>query len=78
MFCFDTRYDQGVSGFILYQDFPQITFLRPQASALVGTSATLRVGSPYVFSGKIYEFGNKNKKRYNFEIAKGRHLNFRI
>ena len=43
----------------------------------IGTSATLRLGSPYVFSGKIYEFGNKNKKRYNFETAAGRNLNFR-
>ena len=29
---------------------------------VIETSATLRIGSPYVFSGKIYEFGNKNKK----------------
>ena len=40
-------------------------------------SATLCVGSPYVFSSKIYEFGNKNKKRFNFKTAKGRNLNFR-
>ena len=35
----------------------------------IGTSATLCVGSPYVFSGMFYEFVNKNKKRYNFETA---------
>ena len=43
---------------------------------LVGTSATLCVGSPYVFSGIYYEFGNKNKKHYNFKTAKGRNLKF--
>ena len=29
------------------------------------------------FSVKNYEFVNKNKKRYNFETAKGRNLKFR-
>ena len=29
------------------------------------------------FSGIFYEFVNKNKKRYNFETAKGRNLKFR-
>ena len=29
---------------------------------LIGTSATLCIGSPYVFSGIFYQFINKNKK----------------
>ena len=29
------------------------------------------------FSGIFYEFVNKNKKRYDFETAKGRNLKFR-
>ena len=32
---------------------------------------------PMFFSGKNYEFDNKDKKRSNFETAKGRNLNFR-
>ena len=47
-----------------------------QICCVFGTSATLRVGSPYVFSGKIYEFGNKNKKRYNFKTTTGKKLEF--
>ena len=35
IFCFDTKYDRRVSGFILCQDAPKITFLTPQANALV-------------------------------------------
>ena len=45
-------------------------------SLIIGTSATLCVGSPYVFSVKNYEFVTKNKKRYNFETAKGRNFKF--
>ena len=44
--------------------------------SLIGTSATLCVGSPYVFSGIFYEFVSKNKKRYNFETAEGKNLEF--
>ena len=44
---------------------------------IIGTSATLCVDSPSVFSVKNYEFGNKVWKRYNFETAKGRNLKFR-
>ena len=44
---------------------------------IFGTSATLCVECPYVFSGQNYEFGNKNKKRYNFDTATDRHLKFR-
>ena len=32
---FDTRYDQRVSGFILCENVPKISFLRPQANALL-------------------------------------------
>ena len=37
---FHARYDQRVSGFILYEDVPQITFQRPQARALVSFAIT--------------------------------------
>ena len=46
-------------------------------SLLIGSSATLCVGSPYVFSGIFYEFVNKNKKQHNFETAEGRNFKFR-
>ena len=39
---FDTIYDQWVSGLILYEDVPKISFLRPQASALIFFFATTR------------------------------------
>ena len=35
----------------------------------------LCVGSPF-FSHKLYEFGNKNLKRYNFETAYSTNLKF--
>ena len=47
------------------------------AIVFIRTSMTLRVVSPYVFSGKNYEFSNRGKKRYNFETAHGINLKFR-
>ena len=50
----------------------------PTAKAgIVETSATLRAGTPYVFIREKHVFDNRGKKRYNFETANGRNLNFR-
>ena len=60
-----------------YFFLPQENSLRfhPRFS-LIGTSATLCIGSPHFVSSKIYEFVNKKKKRYNFVTAQGRNLKF--
>ena len=40
IFFVSLRYDQRVSGFILCEDVPKISFLRPQASALISFAIT--------------------------------------
>ena len=59
------------------REFDSSLLRHPLVLAVIGTSTTLCVGSPYVLSSIFYEFVNKNKKRFNFETAEVRNLKFR-
>ena len=48
IFLFDITYDQRVSGFILCEDFPKISFSRPQAIALVFFATTKNFQEKYI------------------------------